>query len=335
MSRNRIFRIKLSFILGMTLTMAGCSAKAGNGNSDSTKPFENEFERSHMESRTKFNADSAYAYVEKQVNFGPRVPNTDAHRETGDWLVAELSRHGAKVIEQKADLKAFDGTILKSRNIFAQYNPESKERILLLAHWDCRPWADEDPDPAKRNLPVDGANDGASGTGVLLEIARQLNINSPEKGIDILLVDAEDWGTQGDDQSWAMGTRYFVENMPIENYAPGHAILLDMVGGDGAIFCREYFSEKAAPQVAQTVWNIAEKLGHGEMFPNRMGSAVMDDHVQLIRAGIPAIDIIEYHPEDENGFNPRWHTTSDTMDGISKATLGAVGETVLTYIYND
>lgn len=331
MLKSWITKGKFILLSAISVGLAGCSAKAGNGkpNIDTTDGVTTET----INPKADFDADSAYAYVARQVEFGPRVPNTEAHKQTGDWLVSELRRHGAKVIEQKADLKAFDGTILKARNIFAQYNPEAGERILLLAHWDCRPWADEDPDPLRRNLPVDGANDGASGTGILLEIARQLNKKSPNKGVDILFVDAEDWGTQGDDLSWAMGTRHFVENMPVKGYSPDHAILLDMVGGEGALFCREYFSERSAPQVSQAIWSIADQLGHGEMFPNRMGSAVTDDHVQLIMHGIPAIDIIEYHPEDETGFNPRWHTTSDTMDGISKATLGAVGETVLTYLY--
>ena len=276
-----------------------------------------------------FNADSAYSYVAHQVEFGPRVPNTEAHRRCGEWLASELRRHGAMVTEQRASLKAFDGTPLNALNIFGQYNPEAKERVLLLAHWDCRPWADQDPDPAKRTLPVDGANDGASGVGVILEIARQLSMKAPQKGVDLLFVDAEDWGSEGDEDSWALGAKYFVNNLPVEGYSPDYAILLDMVGGKDATFCREYFSEKSAPALAQQVWNIAASRGYASMFPNRMGSAVTDDHVQLIEAGIPAIDIIEYHPGAESGFNPRWHTTSDTMEGIDPATLRAVGETVM------
>ena len=279
-----------------------------------------------------FDADSAYSYLARQVAFGPRVPNTEAHRLAGDWLVSQLENHGAKVVEQKTRLKAFDGTMLDARNIFAQINPDAKDRILLLAHWDCRPWADKDPDPAKRSQPVDGANDGASGVAVLLEIARLLDVNPINKGVDILFVDAEDWGNEGDDDSWALGTRYFVENPPVKGYNPQMAILLDMVGGEGAVFCREYFSERSAPRVAEEIWQTAGSLGYGDLFQNRMGTAVLDDHVQLIKAGIPAIDIIEYHPEGGGGFNPRWHTSADNMDGISKATLKAVGTTLLQYL---
>ena len=281
-----------------------------------------------------FNADSAYSYVERQVAFGPRVPGTEPHRLAGAWLASELRRHGARVTEQKARLTCFDGKSFDALNVFGQYNPEAADRLLLLAHWDTRPWADQDPDPANHDKPVDGANDGASGVGVLLEIARQLAARSPEKGVDILFVDLEDRGTEGDDTSWALGARHFVENPPVEGYAPAEAILLDMVGGKDAVFCREYFSEQAAPQLAARIWGIAHEAGYANLFLNRMGGAITDDHVQLIEHGIPAIDIIEYHTEGENGFNPRWHTLSDNMEGIDRATLGAVGQTVLNYIYN-
>lgn len=281
-----------------------------------------------------FDRDSAFHYVARQVEFGPRVPNTEAHRLAGSWLASELARHGAKVTEQTMKLKAFDGTILDSKNILGQFNPDAKERVLLLAHWDSRPWADQDPDAAKRNTPIDGANDGASGVGILLEIARQLNLNPVDKGIDILFVDAEDWGEDGDDESWAMGTRYFVQNLPVKGYSPDYAILLDMVGGKDARFPREYFSERAASVVNEKIWNIAHRLGYEDIFPNKLGSAIMDDHVELIKAGIPAIDIVEYHTASEGGFNPRWHTTSDNLDGISKKTLGAVGETLMYFLTN-
>ena len=276
-----------------------------------------------------FDADSAYAYVARQVEFGPRVPNTEAHRLCGDWLASELRRHGAEVTEQRADLKAFDGTTLHARNIFGQINPEASRRLLLLAHWDCRPWADADPDAANHSKPVDGANDGASGVGVILEIARQLHMADSKLGVDFLFVDAEDWGQDDDQDSWALGTRYFVENLPVKGYSPDGAILLDMVGGTDAAFYREYFSQQAAPGLADKVWSAAARLGYGDMFINRLGGAVTDDHVQLITHGIPAIDIIEYHPDAASGFNQRWHTVNDNMEGISAATLGTVGRTVM------
>lgn len=290
-------------------------------------------EKAPAAEEVRFDADSAYAYVARQVEFGPRVPNSEAHRAAGDWLVSELRRHGAEVTEQRAALKAFDGTVLQARNILGQYNPEAGSRLLLLAHWDTRPWADADPDPAKRREPVPGANDGASGVGVLLEIARQLGEQAPDRGVDILFTDAEDWGTDSDEDSWALGTRYFATHPIREGYRPDEAILLDMVGGKGAVFCREYFSEQAHPALARQVWAAAARLGHGELFQNRLGGAVTDDHIQLIEAGIPAIDIIEYHPDAYGGgFNPLWHTTADDMKGIDRATLGAVGETVMAVV---
>lgn len=277
-----------------------------------------------------FSADSAYAYLKRQVEFGPRVPNTEAHRKAGDWLVSELTRHSASVKEQRADLTVFDGTVLHARNIFGQFNPGAERRILLLAHYDCRPWADEDPDPAKRKQPVDGANDGASGVAVLLEVARQLKDSDSGCGVDILFVDAEDWGTEGNDMSWAMGTRYFANNPIVEGYAPQEAILLDMVGGRDATFPVEYFSQQNAPALVNKLWNAAAEAGYGNLFPKSVGSAVTDDHIELIKVGIPTVDIIEYRPGE--GFNPHWHTSTDNLDNIDRNTLKAVGRTVMGYL---
>ena len=199
MPKNPCFMRKYIYIITAATILSACGNKAASSASAAVSPEESVVD-------VPFDADSAYSYVARQVAFGPRVPNTEAHRLCGDWLTAELKRHGASVTEQKADIKAFDGTILHARNIFGQINPQAKERTLLLAHWDCRPWADADPDPANHKTPVDGANDGASGVGVILEIARQLNLSNSDRGVDFLFVDAEDWGTDGDDESWALGT---------------------------------------------------------------------------------------------------------------------------------
>lgn len=314
---------KTALILTSILALTACAGKKTEvAASDDVAP----------EVVVNFDADSAYSYVERQVAFGPRVPNTEAHRRCGEWLASELRRRGADVTEQRADFTAFDGTVLKAVNILGRFNTESPDRLLLLAHWDCRPWADQDPNPDNRKKPVDGANDGASGVGVLLEIARQLSEKAPGKGVDILFVDAEDWGTEGSEDSWALGARYFMEHPPVEGYLPDEAILLDMVGGKDAVFCREYFSEQAAPRLAQSLWGIAASRGYGDLFLNKLGGAVTDDHVQLIEKGVPAVDIIEYHPEQESGFNPHWHTVSDNMENIDRATLKAVGETVMQYL---
>ncbi len=278
----------------------------------------------------EFSPDSAYAFVARQVDFGPRVPGSVAHRECGDWLAGKLKSFGAEVNEQKADITTFDGTAIPMRNIFARINPQAEKRILLLAHWDCRPWADNDPDPANYTKPVDGANDGASGVGVLLELARVLSQHPDAPGADLLLCDAEDWGIENNDESWALGARYFAANLPEKNYMPHSAILLDMVGAPDATFMREYYSQLSNPALADDLWSIAAGLGYGQMFPNRMGSAINDDHIELIKAGIPAIDIIDYR--EGSGFYNGWHTASDNMDQISRETLGAVGSVIETYI---
>lgn len=281
----------------------------------------------------EFSADSAYQYVKTQVDMGPRVPNTPAHRQAQEWIAAQLRGRGAEVVEQVMDLRAFDGTILKSKNIMGRFRPEVSERILILAHYDCRPWADEDPDPAKRSLPVDGANDAASGTGVILELARLLQQNPlpSSVGVDLLLLDAEDWGSHSDEDSWALGAKYFVENPPVKDYKPSRAILLDMVGGKDATFYQEYFSVNAAPQLVSTLWRTAAEGGYTDKFPASVGSAVTDDHRPLIDAGIPAVDIIDYRAGE--GFDPVWHTTADNMDNISPATLKAVGQTLTDYLW--
>ena len=279
---------------------------------------------------TRFSPDSAYAYVAAQVAFGPRVPGSEAHRRCGDWLTSKLKDHGAEVTEQTTTLTTFDGTRIPMRNIFARVNPAAPKRVLLLAHWDSRPWADHDPDSAKRTLPIDGANDGASGVGVLLELARTFASTDGNTGIDILLCDAEDWGEESNDESWALGARHFAANLPEQGYMPSASILLDMVGAPDATFMREYFSQLADPALADEIWSTAKSLGYGDMFINRMGSAVNDDHVELIKAGIPTIDIIDYR--EGSGFFSGWHTTADNMDAISKETLGAVGRVLETYI---
>ena len=324
MSRQRIIKTVASAAIIITLLLS-CGAGKRTADND-----ENDSISTGITASINFSADSAYSYVARQVEFGPRVPGSEAHKKCGDWLTEKLKSYGAEVTEQTATLTTFDGTKIPMRNIFARINPNAEKRILLLAHWDSRPWADNDPDPGKHSTPVDGANDGASGTGVLLELARSIEKGDAAPGVDILLCDAEDWGEENNDESWAMGARYFANNLPQKGYMPSAAILLDMVGATDATFMREYFSQLANPALADQIWSIAKNLGHEQMFVNRMGSAVNDDHVELIKAGIPTIDIIDYR--EGSGFFSGWHTASDNMDCISKETLKAVGEILETYI---
>ena len=280
--------------------------------------------------------DSAMALVVKQCDMGPRVPGTEAHARCATWLKDRLASLADTVIEQQAPVTTFDGTRLTARNIIAAFNPQAAQRILLLSHYDCRPWADHDPDAARRRDPVMGANDGASGTAVLLELARVMRDKKPSIGIDILLVDVEDWGDSDSDapDSWALGTQYWAEHPHVAGYKPMMAILLDMVGAKGATFMREQFSDYYAGDIVNLVWRKAQAAGAGNLFVNSVGGAVNDDHVPLLQAGIPAIDIIDLRPGSDHGFFPHWHTTADTPDKLDPATLQAVGNTLLAVIYN-
>lgn len=287
-----------------------------------------------------FDADSAWVFVENQVKFGPRVPNSEAHVACGNYLTSELKRFGAQVYEQEATLTAYNGTQLKAKNIIGSYNPENSKRVLLFAHWDSRPYADHDKDPANHKKPIDGADDGASGVGVLLEMARQFSIKSPAIGIDIIFFDAEDYGTpefvkEYKENTWCLGAQFWAKNPHVKGYKADFGILLDMVGAKNASFFKEATSMRYAPQIVEEVWSSARDLGYGKFFINAEGGAITDDHQYVILGrNIPCIDIIYTDPESDNGFGPHWHTQNDTMDNIDRETLKAVGQTVLQVVYN-
>lgn len=292
-----------------------------------------------------FNADSALAFCEAQCDFGPRIMNSEAHEKCGKWIVEKFRQFGCEVETQKADLKGYDGTILKNTNIIAHYNPKATTRILLCAHWDSRPWADNDPDSANWRKPVMAANDGASGVGVMLEIARLLQADkklNAQIGVDFVCFDAEDWGTpqwadvqdQGD--SWALGAQYWSENKSAD-YQPRYGILLDMVGGQGAQFYREGMSMQYASSIVKKVWRAARQTGYGSFFPNSDGGMITDDHIPVNqKAKIPTIDIIPYYPDcQQSSFGPTWHTVSDDMAHLDKNTLKAVGQTIIQVLYTE
>ncbi|MDE6267598.1 MAG: M28 family peptidase [Muribaculaceae bacterium] len=333
--------MKMALAAVVTAALTGCgnrgNAAASTVGPESRQPQEN------SAGKVTFDADSAFKYVKAQTDFGPRVPGTEAHRRCGAMLAAELKRLGADtVLTQEATVTAFDGTRLPIVNIMGRFNPEAPMRVLLAAHWDSRPWADSEEDETARLKPIDGANDGASGTGVLMEVARQLASNPLPAGlgVDILMVDAEDYGTPSDsprqdEDSWCLGTQYFIEHMPYKpTQLPIYGIVLDMVGGRDAKFHREYFSQRLAYPVVNRVWAEAIAAGYGDRFINSTGGAITDDHIYLNKAGIPTIDIIENDNELTGSFNPTWHTLDDTIENIDPATLGVVGQTVLNTIYN-
>lgn len=316
----------------LSLMACGCTNKTSNNNPPESQAYEKK--------SPDFNADSAYHYVDRQVAFGPRMPNTAEHVACGDYLVNELKRFGADVYEQKMTLSIYDGTKLNARNIIGSYNKEKEKRVLLFAHWDTRPFSDKDADPANHRKPILGANDGASGVGVLLEVARQIQAQSPNIGVDIIFFDAEDWGypdfmdNEPNGEWWCLGSQYWAKNPHIPDYKAKYGILLDMVGAPNAKFAKELFSKQYAGDVVEKVWGVARLLNYGSYFVNKNGGSIMDDHVPVIRdRKIPSIDIIQYDETTDTGFGAYWHTQKDDMTNISKETLKAVGQTVLETIY--
>lgn len=297
-----------------------------------------------------FDEEQAYNFIEKQVAFGPRVPNSKAHKDCGNWLVETLKEFGAEVITQENVLQAYDGTPLQMKNIIASYKPESNDRILLCAHWDTRPFADKDPSETLWKKPIDGANDGGSGVGVLLEIARQLQKTPANIGVDIIFFDVEDYGTPefergkefvnpGYQSSWCLGSQYFARNLHVRNYNPRFGILLDMVGSSNAVFNRDDYSMSVAGDVVNLVWSTAAKLGYGSYFQNTDINGVIDDHVMLGHAGIRCIDIIDTRPQTAAmglggyQFGSYHHTHKDNLDIIGRNTLKAVGQTMMEVVY--
>ncbi len=328
--------IKTLFLYSSMLlfSLLSCGQKTRNGVNE-VKSATSSYEKASPD----FNADSAYSYIETQASFGPRVPNTEAHKRCGDYLSAQLKQFGAKVYEQEAILTAYDGTKLQARNIIGSYDSDNKNRILLFAHWDSRPYADEDPDEANHHTPILGVDDGASGVGVLLEIARQLQQTPLTYGVDIIFFDAEDYGIPTfvqdyKEDTWCLGSQYWSKNPHIKNYQAKYGILLDMVGSKGAVFYKEYFSMKYAAPIVEKIWNTATKLGYQNYFKMRQSGLIVDDHlyVNTIRR-IPSANIVNTDPDSDNGFAHYWHTINDTMENIDKTTLQAVGQTVLEVIY--
>lgn len=295
-----------------------------------------------------FNADSAYAFTKAQCDFGPRDMNSRGHDLCGEWIVSKFKEYGCKVTTQTATLAGYDGTKLRSRNIMASINPEATTRILLCAHWDSRPWADNDPDSANWRKPILAANDAASGVAVMLELARIIGKSKDEKafnkqlGIDFVCFDAEDWGTPqwadvaDNADSWALGAQYWSKNLP-QGYEARYGILLDMVGGVGAKFYREGMSMQYAPEIVKKVWHAAREVGFGSYFPKEDGGVITDDHVPVNQfAKIPTIDIIPYYADcQQSSFGPTWHTLADNMENIDKNTLKAVGQTLVQVIYKE
>jgi len=292
--------------------------------------------------RPVFSADTAYYFVEKQLNFGPRVPNSKAHLDCAVWLVQQLRLYGATVELQKGTMPDYAGRPQQIMNIIGHFVPETANSssvmpILLCAHYDTRAWCDEEPLYEDRAYNVPGANDGASGVSVLLEVARQIQASANLKQpVDIVFFDCEDQGTphiytglQRED-TWCLGSQLFAQENPQYRFG----ILLDMVGAPDAVFPREMYSEQYAQNYLELTWRLARNLGYGRYFVDKLSYPITDDHYYLNRAGVPCIDIIHYDANTPNGFGSWWHTRQDDIRNIDKSTLQAVGEVVLAVINN-
>lgn len=288
-----------------------------------------------------FSADSAYNYIAEQVAFGPRVPGTPGHKVCRDYIIGKMRALADTVYVQDAEVTAYTGETLPITNIIAQFNPEATRRVVLAAHWDTRPWADQSDNAEDRKKPVPGANDGGSGVGVLLEIARQLAQKAPVAGVDLIFFDAEDYGRSGSfdtaEETWCLGSQYWADNIVpyTAGNLPVYGILLDMVGGANARFYYEHFATQHAETPCVKVWSEAQQLGYDEMFPRTVGGVITDDHIVMTRAGIPTTNVIELKHIETGSFPPYWHTVRDDMSNIDRRTLQAVGEVVLNVVYKE
>ncbi len=326
---------KIVYFVFIPLLMLSCNNRAAH-----QKIFKKTTSSLKLLDVPSFNADSAYVYTAKQVAFGPRVPGTKAHDECALWIVKKLKSYCDTVIVQPFTAQTYDKIYRKGKNIIGSFFPKKQKRVLLMAHWDSRPFADHDKDPSKHRTPIDAANDGASGVGVLLEMARQMHKERPNVGVDILFFDLEDWGPPsdlhfGENDFWALGAQYWAKNPHVPGYSAEFGILLDMVGAKNATFPKEYFSRRYARYYLDMVWDKAYALGYDNYFVDKNGYPIDDDHKYVNQiAGIPSIDIIDIKPNSSNGtFYEYWHTTGDTMDKIDKNTLKAVGQVLLTVVY--
>lgn len=273
--------------------------------------------------RPGFDGEAAHELLARQVAFGPRIPGTAGHQAQLAWMREYLEARADTVIVQDFTFTTSGGETLALTNLFARFRPEAQDRLLLVAHWDTRPKADQSKDPAEREMPVLGANDGASGTAVLLHLAELLRQQPPPIGVDLLLVDGEDYGPGGEDMY--LGARHFAENPPA-GYRPLYGVLVDMVGDQDPRFPVEGYSQDAAPEVVQRVWAVARDLGYAELFPTTPGGYIEDDHVPLNRAGIRTINIIDFD-------YPHWHTPRDVVENTSPRGLGVVGEVLAELVY--
>ncbi|MBK8502094.1 MAG: M28 family peptidase [Saprospiraceae bacterium] len=280
-----------------------------------------------------FDRDSALAYVRTQVEFGPRNLGGAGHEACKNWIISKLNQFGTEVSEQKFKADLYTGESFPATNIIAKINPGHAHRILLAAHWDSRHIAEKDPDDELKKRPILGADDGASGVGVLLEIARTIQNSPPDLGVDLVFFDAEDHGdNDGQSDTWCLGSQYWARNLHANN-RPQYGILLDMVGSKGATFPKEGISVTYANGVVEKVWNLAKSMGYGHYFTDTRINQIVDDHLFVNQlAGLPMIDIINH---TGRSFGAYHHTHDDDMDVIDRNTLRAVGQVITALLYKE
>ena len=330
---------KITIVLFVLITFVSCESD--------NKPSQTQKQDKKSVVVPAFNGDSAYYFVAKQCEFGPRVPESAAHQQCAEWFISTLSSYADTVYVQDFKARVYDGKLMNGKNIIATFNPNAKKRIIVAAHWDSRPFADNDPDEKNWHTPIDGANDGASGCGVMMEMARVMHTNriADNIGIDLIFFDLEDYGSPKwadeslhDDLAWGLGSQYWAKNHHVFGYSAYYGILLDMVGASNPRFPKEFYSQQNAAWVVNKVWHIARDMGYSNCFTNELGDPINDDHVyMMLYASIPTIDIIHLVGDDNRTscFYPYWHTVNDNIDQIDKTTLQMVGNVVMKVVYNE
>jgi len=286
-----------------------------------------------------FSPDSARAFAAAQVNFGNRIPGSEAWNRCGVYLQQQLARWCDTVIVQPFRATLWDGSTMPGRNIIGSINPQAAKRVLLAAHWDSRSWADHDADPDLHRKPVPGANDGASGVATLLEMARGMAQMPPSVGVDIIFFDVEDqgvaeWSEIYDEHSWCKGSQHWAETPHTPYYTASYGVLFDMIGCPEPRFTKEFFSRQYAPGLCDKLWQCAAALGYGHVFVNQKTDPILDDHLYVNElAGIPMVDIVQNSPQ--GSFFSHWHTTTDDMNSLCAESMAMVANVTLKTIYAD
>jgi glutaminyl-peptide cyclotransferase len=326
-------RINLIILLAFIFALTACNS----GNKSETTEVE---AKKSTTPPPIFDADSAFNYVKAQTDFGPRIPNSTSQAKCAEWLSKTMKQFADTVMIQSFQSRGFDGKTLNGKNIISSFNPKKGNRIMLCAHWDSRPFADQDS--IRKNEPIDGANDGASGVGILIEVARQLSIAKPDLGIDIIFFDIEDYGQPENsgypeqDDTYCLGSQYWSQHLHTPNYYARYGVLLDMVGATNATFTQEGTSLRYAEDVTGMVWKTANDLGYGNYFLLEKTNPIVDDHYYINEiAKIKCTDVIHYDHNTPSHFWKHWHTHGDTIDKIDKNSLKAVGQTLLQVLFNE